>query len=123
MAEVREYAHAPLALVQQWCDVPVAKRPLFDSIVVLGNYAGSDLSKCGLPNLALDNVRYITQPLYALTLFVVTSPRLSIQLVYEKRKYAAETAKQLLAEYGQLLRRMAENPEQRLSSMVTVPAG
>jgi hypothetical protein len=120
MAEIRE-THAPLALVQQWCDVPVAKRPLFDTIVVIGNYAGNDLATCSLPNLQLENVRYITQPLYALTLFVVTSPRLSVRLVYEKRKYAAETAKDLLAEYVRLLRQMAESPEQRLSGIVTAP--
>jgi amino acid adenylation domain-containing protein len=116
MAELREYEHTPLALIQQWCDVPPEKRPLFDTLVVMANYVGSDLTKASPPGLELANVSYVTQPLYALTLFVVGGAQMSVRLVYERRRYAHATVVQLLEEYRQLLLRIAENPEQRLAS-------
>ncbi len=118
MAEMREHERAPLASIQQWSDVPLGKYPLFDTIVVVGNYAGNDLSGCRPQGLALDGVRYITQPLFAFTLFAVTEPALSISLVYDKRKCAPETAKQLLRRFAGLLEAISENPEQRVASLV-----
>ena len=118
MAEMREYEHTPLTLIQQWCEVAPEKRPLLDSIVVVGNYSGSDLQTCRPASMELTDVRYVTQPLYALTLFVVTAPHLTVRLVYDRKRYAAETIRALLADYRALLLRIAENPEQRVTSMV-----
>jgi aryl carrier-like protein len=118
MAEMREHEHTPLALIQQWCEPAVGKRPLLDTLVVLGNYAGSDLTGCAPPGLAISNVSYITQPMYALTLFVVAGKQLSVRLVYDKRRYALETVRKLLDEYLQILRSIVENPEQRLGGVV-----
>jgi amino acid adenylation domain-containing protein len=114
MAEVREFEQTPLALIQQWCDVPADKRPLFDTLVVMANYLGSDLSGLRPSGLKLSNVSYFTQPIYALTLFIVSGEQTTIRLVYDKRRYAGETARRLLDEYKQLLIGFAENPEQRL---------
>lgn len=118
MAEMREHEHTSLALIQQCCDVPVDRRPLFDSIVVVGNYAGSDLAGCSSATLELTNVAYSTQPLYALTLFVTTGSGLAISLVYDKRRYASETARQINMEYRDLLLGICENPEQRVASLL-----
>jgi len=118
MAEMREHEHTPLTLIQQWCEVPQEKRPLFDSIVVVGNYSGSDLRSCAPAGMELANVCYVTQPLYALTLFVVTEPQLTVRLVYDKRRYATDTVRALLSDYQSLLMRIAENPEQRVTSML-----
>jgi len=119
MAEIREFEHTPLALIQQWCDVPAARRPIFDSLVVMANYFGSDLGNCRPAGLELSNVAYITQPLYALTLFVVNGARMAVRMVYDKRRYAPATVRELLDEYRQLLTRIAENPEQRLTGPLT----
>jgi hypothetical protein len=116
MAEMREFEHTPLARIQEWCDVPAAKRPLFDSLVVMANYFGSDLSHCQLDGIQLSNVTYVTQPLFALTLFIVPGHRMSVRLVYDKRKYALGTVRNLLDEYVQLLKSIAEKPEQRLGA-------
>lgn len=118
MAEMREYEHTPLTLIQQWCEVAPEKRPLFDSIVVVGNYSGSDLQSCRPVGMELSDVRYVTQPLYALTLFVVTAPRLTLRVVYDRKRYAGETIRALLSDYRNLLLRIAENPEQRVTSML-----
>jgi hypothetical protein len=115
MAEMREFEQTPLALIQKWCDVPVEKRPLFDTLVVMANYLGSDLGNCRARGLEVTDVSYITQPLYPLTLFVENGENMKIRLVFEKRRYAVETAHQLLAEYRQLLIGFLENPEQQLS--------
>ncbi|HEU5297782.1 MAG TPA: amino acid adenylation domain-containing protein [Burkholderiaceae bacterium] len=117
MAEMREHEHTPLAQIQQWSEVPAARRPLFDSIVVVGNYAGSDLSACAQGVVEISDVASYTQPQYALTLFIVTGASLRIRLVYEKKRYAAATAKGLLDEYAQVLNAIAENPGQRVSSL------
>lgn len=118
MAEMREYEHTPLALIEQWRDAGAVKRPLFDSLVDIGNYAGSDLSGCGPAALELTSVQYFTQPLYALTLFLVTGPALAVRLIYDKRRYAPDTVRGLLSEYVQLLAGIAENPEQRVASLL-----
>ncbi len=118
MAEMREYEHTPLALIEQWRDSGDAKRPLFDSLVDIGNYLWSDLSDCGPAALELAAMHYFTQPMYALTLFLVTGPTLVVRLVYDKRRYAPDTARELLSEYVQLLTGIAENPEQRVASLL-----
>jgi len=123
MAEMREYEHTPLALIQQCSQVPPERRPLFDSVVVVGNYAGSDLAGCAPAGLKLSDVAYVTQPLYPLTLFVTVSPELTISLVYDKRRYALETVRQIMSAYLKLLRRIAENPEQRVTSLLDIAAG
>ncbi len=68
--------------------------------------------------MELSDVRYVTQPLYALTLFVVTAPRLTLRVVYDRKRYAGETIRALLSDYRNLLLRIAENPEQRVTSML-----
>jgi non-ribosomal peptide synthetase component F len=117
MAEMREHEHVSLALIQQWSDVPPGRRPMFDSIVVVGNYAGSDLAACRPAELKLGNVEYFTQPLFAYTLFATVEPALVISLVYEKRRCAPATARRLLDEFGQLLAGISENPEQRVAGL------
>ncbi|MDH3436827.1 MAG: condensation domain-containing protein, partial [Betaproteobacteria bacterium] len=119
MAEIREFEQVPLALIQQWCDVPAEKRPVFDTLVVMANYIGSDLANCRPRGVELSSVSYVTQPLYALTLFIQNGEQMKIRLVYDKRRYALVTVHQLLAEYRQLLIGFAENPEQRLTSRST----
>jgi hypothetical protein len=119
MAQMREHEHTPLALIQGWSDVPVQKRPLFDSIVVVGNYAGHDLSRCAVEGQAIVNVSSYTQPLYALTLFVVPGATLSIRIVYDKKRYAAVTTAGLLEEYRGLLDAIATSPEQRVANLAT----
>ena len=123
MAEMRDHEHTPLASIQQWCEVPAERRPLFDSIVVVGNYAGSDLASLGSTTLQLANVAYGTQPLYALTLFATPGSSLAISLVFDKRRYASETARQINLEYRQLLLAMCENPEQRVTSLLQTTPG
>jgi aryl carrier-like protein len=114
MAEIREFEQTPLALVQQWSEVPPEKRPLFDTLVVMANYLGSDLANCRPNGVELTKVAYFTQPLYALTLFVQGGEQLRVRLVYDKRRFALETVRGLLAEYRQVLIGFAENPEQRI---------
>jgi amino acid adenylation domain-containing protein len=118
LAEIREFEHTSLGQIQQWCDVPVQKRPLFDTIVVLANYTGSDLAGCRFTGLELTDVAYYTQPLFALTLFVVGGPRPSIRLVYDKKKYAASTVQTLLENYRGLLQSIAENSGQRVGGLM-----
>ncbi len=118
MAEMREHEHTPLAMIQQWSDVPTDKRPMFDTIVVVGNYAGSDLAGCRPASLAVGEVSYFTQPLFAFTLFATVEPTLALSLVYDKRRCAPETATELLAEFRRLLADIGENPEQRVAGLL-----
>jgi len=80
----------------------------------MANYLGSDLANCRPNGVELTRVAYFTQPLYALTLFVQGGEQLRVRLVYDKRRFALETVRGLLAEYRQVLIGFAENPEQRL---------
>ena len=118
MAEMREHEHTPLALIQQWSEVPPAKRPLFDSIVVVGNYAGNDLTALSGGGLAIENVESFTQPLYALTLFVVVGRKVRLRLVYERKRLSLPTAIELLGEYRSVLREMAANPQRLVAGLM-----
>ena len=118
MAEMREYEHTPLALIQQWCEASIGKQPLFDTLVVVGNYEGSDLASRGPARCELANVTYATQPLYALTLFIVMGEQFSVRLVYDKRRYARASVEQLLDDYLGIVNGMIENPEQRVAGLV-----
>jgi hypothetical protein len=53
-------------------------------------------------------------------LFVVPGAELSIQLVYDKKRYASSTIRTLLDDYGRILTSIAENPEQRLASLTAM---
>lgn len=122
MAELREHEHTPLAQVQAWSDVPAERRPLFDSIVVVGNYDGSDFRAMRPQGLVIGDARYVTQPMFALTLFVTPGQQPQVQIVYDRRIYAAATASQMLSRYRQLLSAIAANPEQRVASVLELKA-
>ncbi len=118
MAEVREHEHTPLASVQNWSEIAPEKRPMFDSLVVVGNYSGSDLAACAPPGLAIENVAYRTQPLYGLTLFVTVGADVQISLVYDRKRFAPTTANQLNLQLVHLLASMGENADQRMGGLV-----
>jgi hypothetical protein len=120
MAEMRDYEHTPLALIQQWSEVPIAKRPLFDTIVVMGSYSADELASGCPAGLSLGNLSFVTQPLYALTLFVVAQKRLSVRIVYDKRRYDATLAQGLISEFLGLLRSFAEDPDQELAHILAL---
>jgi amino acid adenylation domain-containing protein len=117
MAEMREYEHTPLASIQQWSDVPPEKRPLFDSLVDIGNYHNVDLAASRVAGMKLTRVRYGTQPLYPLTLFVVVGAEPVIRLVYDRSRYAPATVRGLVAELMSYLRAFVENPEERIAGV------
>ncbi len=118
MAEIREHEHTPLGQIQQWSDVPLDKRPMFDTLVVVGNYAGHDLSACAVPGLTPGSAVYQTQPLFAFTLFATLEPELKLTLVYDRKRCAPDTAVRLLADYQELVMALAQGPEQRLGNLL-----
>jgi aryl carrier-like protein len=117
MAEMREYEHTPLASIQQWSVVPPEKRPLFDSLVDIGNYHNVDLAATRVEGMKLTRVRYSTQPLYPLTLFAVIGAEPVVRLVYDRSRYAPDTVRGLVAELMNYLRAFVENPEQRIAGV------
>ena len=123
MAEIREHEQTPLSQIQLWSDVPADKRPMFDTLVVVGNYAGNDLSGCRLPGLMPGNVVYQTQPLFAFTLFITVEPDLRLTLVYDRKRCAPGTAARLLADYFEVLKALSVAPEQRLGNLLKEEAG
>lgn len=123
MAEIREHEQTPLSQIQLWSDVPADKRPLFDTLVVVGNYAGNDLATCRVPGLAPGDVVYQTQPLFAFTLFVTVEPVLRLTLVYDRKRCAPGTAARLLADYLEVLKALSVAPEQRLGNLLKEEAG
>lgn len=118
MAESREFEQVPLALIHQWCDAAADGKPLFDTLVVMANYVGSDLAGCSSGTLRMSNVSYVTQPLYPLTLFVTRMDGVvSLRLVYDRRRHTATAAGELLDGYRRLLARIVERPERSLDAL------
>jgi amino acid adenylation domain-containing protein len=120
MAETREFEQTPLAMIEQWSDVPPDKRPLFESIVVLANYAGSDLADFAPRGMRLENVAYTTQPLYPLTLFVVPAASTTgIRLVYDTRRYSKAIVTDLLNDYRWILLWFVATADRQLGTAPT----
>lgn len=119
MAESREFEQVPLALIHQWCEAAADGKPLFDTLVVMANYLGSDLAGCGSETLRISNVSYVTQPLYPLTVFVTrVDGALALRLVYERRRYTVAAADELLDRYRELLAHIVERPDHALDGVV-----
>jgi hypothetical protein len=81
-AEISQYEYSPLVQVQGWSEVPRGMT-LFDSILVFENYP-VDTSKRQIDNLEILNVVTDERTNYPLTVTVVPSQELSLEIAYNR---------------------------------------
>ncbi|MBD0386348.1 MAG: amino acid adenylation domain-containing protein [Nostoc sp. C3-bin3] len=121
-AEISQYEYSPLVQVQGWSEVPRGMS-LFDSILVFENYP-VDTTKRQINNLEISNVVADERTNYPLTVTVVPSQELSLEIAYDRDVYGGlrqgfddDVITRMLGHLGNLLTGMVANPEQRLSDL------
>lgn len=112
--ELRQYEYSPLMDIQGWSEVARGK-PLFDSLLVFENYPIGDSLQQGNGSLVVDIIDLFERANYPLTLFATPEDRLSLEIVYDYRRFDASAIKRMLEQLRTLLEAIAANPDRRLS--------
>lgn len=113
--EVREREQTPLHRIQSWSEVEGASS-LFHSIVVFLNVA--DLAQQDTGSLYIKDLRYVGRPHLPLTVNVFPGRRLSVEMVYEVRRFRWAEVRRWLDQLETLLKAMAERPEASLGEIL-----
>jgi myxalamid-type nonribosomal peptide synthetase MxaA len=114
-AEISQYEYSPLVQVQGWSEVPRGMS-LFDSILVFENYP-VDTTKRQISNLHISNVLTDERTSYPLTVTVVPSQELSLEIAYHRERFDDDAITRMLGHLCNLLVGMVANHEKRLSDL------
>ncbi len=112
---VSDHAYSSLVDIAAWSDVPPAL-PLFDNIVVFDNASLHRLSRQH-GRLHVGPLSFEQYSNYPLNLIVQRGDRLVLKATYSERDFDAETIRRLLDHLRNLLRSMAQNPDDAVSSL------
>jgi amino acid adenylation domain-containing protein len=115
-SQIREHAHVSLSRIKGWSDVP-RNGALFESLVAYEDSPLEDALKTHLGVLEVRQPRSTTRPNYPLSLLVKAGESLSLELIYDRRRFSANATTRLLVHLGNLLAGMISNPKRRLSQL------
>ncbi|PSB54682.1 non-ribosomal peptide synthetase, partial [Chamaesiphon polymorphus] len=112
------YIYTPLVDIQGWSEVPRGV-PLFDSIVVFENYPLGEAVNGRVEGQTLEiaNVRSLEQTNYPLTLTVLPGHELTLDISYDRCRFAPETIDRMLGHLHNLIVGMVSNTELSLSRL------
>jgi hypothetical protein len=114
-AALRRYDYSALVDIHGWSGM-ARDRPLFESLVVIGNYpvntAGLDES-----TLTLRNITSYVQNSFPLTLRITPGPRLLIQVLYDSRRIDETWCRSAPARISSVLKWMTAHPDARLDAL------
>jgi non-ribosomal peptide synthase protein (TIGR01720 family) len=112
-AEAREYEAVSLAQVQGWSEIERGQ-PLFESIIVFENYPIERASETRDEVLQIPAVRSFERNVYPLAILVMPSPQLTLQAIYEARRFDADQIEQTLQHLITVLEGIANHPDWQL---------
>ena len=118
-AELRQYEHTPLNLVQRWSDLPPAQA-LFESILTFENYPVDRALGRGLGRFAIGDVRHLERTNYPLVVMVAVSARASIRIRYHERRFEAAAIERLHRDFRTVLDALAARPEVELRELMSL---
>jgi amino acid adenylation domain-containing protein/non-ribosomal peptide synthase protein (TIGR01720 family) len=114
--ELREYEYSPLVEVQRWSEVG-GGRPLFESLLVFENYPLDAAALKENLSLHLTDVRSFDRTNYPLTVVAIPAEELSLQALYDRRRFTDDSIERLLGHLRTLLESMAARPSQTLAEL------
>ena len=117
--EMRQYEFTPLSKIQGWSEIP-AGIPLFESNVVFLNVV--DLARQDTGSLAVQNVRYVGRPHYALNLHVNPGSQLGLEMVYDACKFRQSSVHEILHQLKALLQVFVLRPESTVDEIMALLA-
>src|SRR5438445_1308843 len=120
--ELIEHQHSPLSEVQRCSELP-AGTPLFDSIVAFENYpaemaAAADITR----TIRITEVRPVERTNYPLTLQVALGAALSLRLIYDADRFAADAIARMVGHFTRLLGGLIADPARPLSTLSPLDA-
>ncbi|HEX8559858.1 MAG TPA: amino acid adenylation domain-containing protein [Pyrinomonadaceae bacterium] len=113
-AAAREYEHSPLVEVQAWGETPRGA-PLFESLLVFENYPVDVRALGSGAGLEVGDVRWFDQTNYPLTLVAVPGDELSLELLYDGRRFAGEAVGRMLGHLQTILEGFGADASRPLS--------
>ena len=115
----REYEHSPLVEVQAWSEAPRG-RPLFESLLVFENYPVDARALGRGAGLEASDVRWFDQTNYPLTLVAVPGQELTLELLYDGRRFNGDVIERMLGHLQTILDSFTADPSRPLSRVPLV---
>ncbi|MCZ8125784.1 MAG: amino acid adenylation domain-containing protein [Microcystis sp. LE19-114.1B] len=112
--EQEPYTYYSLADIQKNSDIP-PKMSLFESILVFENYPVDSSKNASEKTLEITEIRCLERTNYPLTVVIIPNVELSGRIVYDTRRFEAETIERMIGHLQTLLAGMANHPELHLS--------
>jgi amino acid adenylation domain-containing protein len=103
-----------LADIQKNSDIP-SNMSLFESILVFENYPVNSSKNTSETTLEITDIRCLERTNYPLTVVIIPNRELSGRIVYDTRRFEAETIERMIGHLQTLLAAMANHPELSLS--------
>jgi non-ribosomal peptide synthase protein (TIGR01720 family) len=121
-AELRRYEYSPLVEVQRWSDVPRGRR-LFESTVNFGNYWVDNSLREEREGIGVSDVRFVEKTGDALVLGAEMGTALTLQLLYDERRFDAAAVAAMLRDLRALLPEMIGDTPRSLGELLGAGAG
>ncbi|MGH7833449.1 MAG: non-ribosomal peptide synthetase, partial [Candidatus Binatia bacterium] len=113
---MRPLEHTPPVKIQQWSEL-VAGQPLFESIVVFENYRLDSLLQQRGNGWETRDFRLVGATNYPLALAGQLGRELSLEVTYDRHRFADADITRLLGHLTTLLEEMVSDPTRRLSDL------
>ncbi|MFN2529808.1 MAG: amino acid adenylation domain-containing protein [Pyrinomonadaceae bacterium] len=114
---LQQYEYCSLLDIQGWSEIPRGV-PLFETILVFENLAVGSHSQTADGKLNVQSDRsYGSATGYPLTIIVSPGTKHNLQLVYDRARFSAETAKRMLVHLETVFEAIVANPERPLSEI------
>jgi amino acid adenylation domain-containing protein len=115
--ELLQYEHSRLIDVQAWSEMPRGV-PLFETLFVLENWREEVGPRGGDNELDIRESRVSYRDMgQPLSLIVFPGSKLSMEVLYDRRRFSAPTISRVLSHLERLLSSMATDSNQRLSDL------
>ncbi|TYR63265.1 non-ribosomal peptide synthetase [Streptomyces parvus] len=119
-SEQRQYSYSSLVDVQRWSEIPPGEQ-MFDSLLIFENFpAGAAPEQDDSRELAILPVSTRERTNYPLTVVVVPGAEISVNLTYDRDRYAAAAVERLGRHYLRALDLITENPGAALGDLSLV---
>jgi amino acid adenylation domain-containing protein len=121
-AELRQYEFSPLVEVQGWSEVERGQ-PLFESIFGFENYPIDQTLRELSGGVRVEDVRLAEKTNFPINLAIIPGHSLTLDIMYDCRRFAAESVARLTGHFQTLLQAMLERPAQKLSELPMLTEG
>ncbi|MCB0165295.1 MAG: amino acid adenylation domain-containing protein [Anaerolineae bacterium] len=114
--ERENYGDSTLADIQSWSDVPHGQ-PLFESLLIFENYPIEEIMQQPLNDLLIEHYQTFEQTNYPLTVGIMPGDKIRMHIGYDTHYFSQEMIEQLAKHLQQLLLRMTQDPQQRITDL------